>query len=128
VLHIHRFDHGEALARFDAFALSDGERDQASLIGARMAVALPSLALGSGEWIGQRHERLSLARERECAARGLVERDLTPDTLLQCQRRTGLRPLLDGATLSVPAYTSLPPARAAGLWRVDGGLRSITDR
>ena len=77
MLHLHRFDHRETLARFDLFALLDGERYEAAVHRrADGGVALFRAALCRGEWINQRHERLPAADEGIDAARSLVERDL----------------------------------------------------
>ena len=69
MLHLHRFDHREALAGLDLFALPDRERDEAAVHRrADGGVALFLLALGRGERIDQRHERLPPAGEGVSAA------------------------------------------------------------
>ena len=77
VLHLHRFDHREALARFDRLALLDGDLDQSPVHRrADRAVALFRAGLGLRERIDQRNERLPPAGESVNAAIRLMERDL----------------------------------------------------
>src|SRR5580693_1903176 len=77
VLHLHRLDHGQALARFNRVAVFDRDRDKPTVhrrTDRRVALFRPGLGLC--EWIDKLNERLPPAGESVHAAIGRVERDL----------------------------------------------------
>ena len=77
VLHLHRFDDGEALARLDPLALLDMERgDPPVHRRADAAVALVGAARSPIERIDQLDEGLPAAGEGVNAVRSLEQRDL----------------------------------------------------
>ena len=77
VLHLHRFDHGEALASFDPVAVLDRDLDQAPVHRrADRGIALPRSGLGLRERINELDERLPPAGKGVNAPIRLVQRDL----------------------------------------------------
>ena len=77
MLHLHGFDHRQALARFDRLAVLDRDRDEAPVHRrADRGIALLRPGLGLRERIDELNERLPPAGESVHAALGLMERDL----------------------------------------------------
>src|ERR1700733_4097606 len=77
VLHLHRLDHCQALARFDRLAVLDGESGEASVHRrADRGIALFRPGLGLRERIDELNERLPPGGESVHAVLGLMERDL----------------------------------------------------